>query len=382
MRSALMALGAFVLLASACGDGATGGSGTNPTPPEGTIVNPGESIQAAVDAAAPGDTIRVMPGEYVESHGGDAAVRITKSLKLIAESDGDQVVRILPGPGQMHGILVGPENFGDPDVDGVEIRGFTIEGFSQMGIWLRYVQNFLIEDNVSANNLHNGIWPTLSANGEVRKNISYGALDSALWVEAAENVRVIDNELYRSPTGLEVTISSDVYMEGNDVHDNVVGVGLYHPSGAGLPEDDWPPQPFHSWTLVNNRVYDNNFANPVTGGLVGELPSGSGVLVLGSDDVEIRGNEITNNNFFGVAIIDYCIAVDGSDNSCENNPPSYDTSPDDNIIIDNVITGNAADPPPGPFEPVASDVLVLGGTNNCASGNEIGTMVGELPECS
>ncbi|MDG2304543.1 MAG: right-handed parallel beta-helix repeat-containing protein [Candidatus Binatia bacterium] len=380
MRSALITLGAVLVLSSGCGDSSTSGNGTSPG--DGTVVRPGESIQAAVDAASPGDTIRVMPGDYVESHPGDAAVRVTKSLKLIAESSDGQIVRILPGPGQRQGILVEPEDFLAPDVDGIEINGFTIEGFSKMGIWLRHVQNFVIANNVSINNLENGIWPTLSAHGEVRKNISYGSLDAALWVEASENVRVIDNELYKSPTGLEVTISNEVYMEGNDVHDNVVGVGLYHPSGAGLPPEDWPSTTFHTWTLVNNRIYDNNFPNPVSSGLVAALPSGIGMLVLGVDDVEVDNNEITNNNLFGVAMVDYCIAVDGTANSCENNPPAFsDTSPDNNRFTNNVITGNAADPPEGTFAPLASDFLVLGGTNNCGSGNEVGTITGDLPGC-
>src|SRR5690606_745307 len=279
-------------------------------------------------------------------------------------------VRILPSGNQRHGILVEPENPGDPDVDGVEIKGFTVEGFPNNGIWLRYVQNFVIEGNESANNLENGIWPTLSANGEVRRNVAYGSLDAALWVEAAENVRIIENEVYNSPTGLEVTVSNDIHMEANDIHDNVIGIGLYHPSGAGLPPQDWPSQPFRNWTVLNNRVCNNNFPNPVTGALAGELPPGGGLLVLGVDDVDIPGNVIENNDFFGIAMIDYCIAVDGTANSCENNPPFYaDTSPDDKRLIDNTVTGNGNDPPPGPFQSVAGDILGLGGSNNCASGN-------------
>ena len=118
--------------------------------------------------------------------------------------------------------------------------------------------------------------------------------------------------------------------------------------------------------------------------LVGELPTGGGVLVLGVDDVDIGSNEIQNNNFFGIAMIDYCIAVDGTANSCENNPPFYaDTSPDDNRFIDNVVTGNGSDPPPGPFQAVAGDILGLGGSNNCASGNraDITLLSPELPAC-
>jgi len=360
-------------------------SAPTPVGAKSVTVHPGESIQAAVDAASPNDTVKVLPGAYTETSVGPAAVRVTKPLKLIAKSKlPDEKVRILPGPGQNHGIVAEPANEGDPDINGLTIQGFTIEGFPNMGIWLRHVDKFTIEGNESINNLENGIWPTLSANGEVKKNVSYGSLDSALWVEASENVRILENELYNSPTGLEITVSNDIHMEGNDVHDNVVGIGLYHPSGAGLPPQDWPSQPFRNWTVKDNDVYDNNLTNPVSGGLVGALPSGGGVLVLGVDTVDLQDNRVKNNNFFGIAMVDYCIAVDGTDNSCENNPPFYtDTSPDGNRIVDNEVTGNGSDPPPGPFESVAGDLLGIGGTNNCASGNTATKVLltPELPAC-
>jgi len=344
-------------------------------------VYPGQSIQAAVDAASPGDTVLVMPGDYVETHGGTAAVRITKRLKLLARSRPPDVkVRILPGPGQTDGILVEPATAGDPDVDRVRIRGFTVEGFPNNGIWLRHVNRFRIERNESIDNLENGIWPTLSANGVVRKNVSYGSKDSALWVEASENVRVIANELHHSPTGLEITVSKNVVAQKNDVHDNSIGIGLYHPSAASLP----PLGGDGDWDIVGNRVYDNNQPNDAPpGSMSAELPPGGGILVLGVDDVDLRKNQVHGNDFFGIAMIDYCLAVAGTDFDCGMNPPEVEPSPDDNRVTHNAATDNGAAPPPGPFAPFASDILFLGGTNDCFSGNTAGlTIPATLPACS
>ena len=221
-------------------------------------VTPGQSIQAAVDAASPGDTIRVMPGDYTESHAGTAAVRITKPLKLLAKSKLPNVkVRLLPGAGQGHGILVEPENAGDPDVVGVQIKGFTVQGFPNNGIWLRHVKHFKIENNESIDNLENGIWPTLSANGLVKKNLAYGSQDSALWVEASENVRVISNEFHHSPTGFEITVSKNIVAKKNHIHHNTTGIGLYHPSAASLP----PLGDDGYFDIVGNYVHDNNEPN-------------------------------------------------------------------------------------------------------------------------
>ena len=363
----------FALFVRGCGD-------------EGSpiTVNPGQSIQAAVDAAAAGQTVIVKPGDYTETHSGSAAVRITKPLKLIAESTPNNPVRILPGGSQRQGILVEPENSGDPDVNGIEIKGFTVQGFRNNGIWLRHVTNFNIEGNTSIDNLENGIWPTLSTNGEVKKNLSYGSLDSALWVEAVENVRVIDNTLHTSPTGLEVTVSNDVHMEGNIVYNNVVGIGLYPPESAGLPPSNWPAQPVRNWTVKDNHVYENNLPNPVTGGSVGNLPPGGGILVLGVDTVTVQDNRIENNDFFGIAMTDYCVAVAGTPINCDDNPPIVpDTAPENNAFIGNTLSGNGDNAPPGAFEDLGADILALGGSDNCQSDNTYTKIIQtpELPPC-
>ncbi len=338
-------------------------------------VRPGESIQAAVDAAAPGDLVKVMPGDYTEAHAGAAAVRITKPLRLLALSQApDKKVRILPSnPGQMHGILVEPANEGDPDIDGVEINGFTVQGFSNMGIWLRHVNDFDIENNESIDNLENGIFPTLSANGLVKKNVAYGSQDSALWVEGSENVRVVNNDVHGSPTGLEITISREITVEGNEIHDNTIGVGLYHPATAGLPRDEWPEfWDAGHWHVGKNNIHDNNMINTAEGGETAQLPYGGGILVLGVHDVDVEKNLVANNDFFGISLIDYCLATAGTEFNCTDNPPPAATAPDHVEVVKNTLVDNHGAPPPGPFQAIAADIVDLGGGPNvCFSKNKI-----------
>jgi len=350
--------------------------------PAATItLNPGDAIQAAIDAAPAGSTIKFNPGDYVGVPAGSsqAAIRITKPLKLIAKSKPSKGVRvrILPDAGNVlkHGILVEPANPGDPDVDGVMIKGFTVEGFPKNGIWLRYVNNFKIQSNESINNLENGIWPTLSANGSVKKNLAYGSEDAALWVEASENVRVLKNEFHSSPTGLEITISKNITVMKNNVHDNTVGIGLYHPSAAGLP----PLQPLTDngyWKISKNHVHNNNFPNNAPpGSLSAALPPGGGILVLGVDHVDVTKNTVENNNYFGIAMIDWCFAVDGTSRDCDISPPEVtDTGPDYNQIIGNTLVNNGISAPPG-FPAINADLIALLGTNNCLSDNTFMTSV-------
>jgi parallel beta-helix repeat protein len=370
MRSAQLSIGAVLVVGLAVASAPTAARANSVT------VNPGSSIQAAIDAASPGDTIYVMPGDYNAETGVPAAITINKPLRLIAKSNLPSVkVRILPNTavtGQIHGILAEPANPGDPDINGLVIKGFTVEGFQNMGIWLKHVKNYTIEGNESINNLENGIFPTLSANGLVKRNVAYGSQDSALWVEGSQKVRVVKNELAMSPTGLEITISKDITVERNDVHDNSVGVGLYNPATAGLPQAEWPAGPYGNWRILDNHVHHNNVANTaVAGSETAQLPNGGGILVLGVQNVNVRRNLVERNDFFGVAMIDYCLAVYGTPFDCSTNPPPAPTAPSYIQVTGNKLIDNHAFPPAGPFQPLASDILQLGGSNDCFSRNTI-----------
>jgi parallel beta-helix repeat protein len=346
------------------------------------VVYPGQSIQDAVNAIAPGGTVYVMPGVYQETHGGTAAVTVSKDgVRLIGASkrkkDGPKVV-LQAYPGQRDGIVVQPA-VANTRIDGFLLRGFTIQGFPNNGVVTRYLDNFRIERNESIGNLENGIWPTLSANGLVKKNVAYGSEDSALWVEASENVRVVGNELYDSPTGLEITVSNNIIATKNNVHDNTTGVGLYHPSAAGLP----PLQPLERngfWTITNNWIHDNNAPNSAPpGSMSANLPPGGGILLLGVHDITVQGNRVENNDFYGTSLIDYCVAVAGTSSDCTLHPPQVTaTEPDSNTYVSNTFVNNGTNPVPfGGFEHFAADIAYLlfeDGHTNCFAKNTYTTL--------
>lgn len=350
-------------------------------------VSPGGSIQGAINGASPGDTILVEPGLYQETGNADFGLRIaTDNLRLIGKVNKGQgeagKVRLKQYGTQRTGVYAAPAACGPgvpvggcaDQLQGFYIRGFTVEDFPRNGIQTRFVDDFTIVRNESVRNLNNGIYPTISANGLVQNNISYGSLDTAMWAAAVENVRVIGNELYDSVIGLEITVSNDVYATHNDIHDNVVGVGLFHPNAAGnqqLPV-------MTNWVIEHNNIYDNNlFPNPAPpGSFQAGVPPGVGVLLLGVSGNSVSKNTVENNDFVGIGVLGWCTATATGDpnRNCINDPPQAPTGANDNRIAQNKLLGNGLNPPPIGLEVLAADLTYFdifdGSSGNCFEKNK------------
>ena len=161
----------------------------------------------------------------------------------------------------------------------------------------------------------------------------------------------------------------------NDIHDNVVGVGLFHPNAAGNP----PLPVMQDWVISNNYIHDNNLPNPAPpNSFQAGLPLGGGVLLLGVSDHVVQRNRIEGNDFYGVGIIGWCTAVSfDPTRNCEARPPIAPVSADNNLVARNILKQNGLAPPAAhPLAPLANDVIYLQtppfepGVGNCFENNE------------
>jgi parallel beta-helix repeat protein len=238
-------------------------------------------------------------------------------------------------------------------------------------------------------NKNYGIFPTLSRNGVITHSRASGADDSGIWVETSENIRVTHNVVEDNVNGFEISNSTNITIAHNVARNNSVGL-----ASLFLPDIFDERQDSTGYVVRDNLFVNNNRPNTSRpGSILSTVPSGTGILHIGSDEGRFLRNRIQGHDFTGLAITDYCVAVAGGPFDCAADPdisPGFlaDQEATNNRVRDNVITGNGTNAnPEHPFSVFASDVILLtdGDHGNCYSGNQFDTsvsLIGVLPECA
>lgn len=272
-----------------------GAAGAHP----GTVhtVRPGQSIQAALAAARPGDTVLVRAGTYRENLEitTDRVTLIGDGARLQApEVPTPRRCSVAFGiPQNVHGICIAGElGPGVPPtvvrpVRDVTIRGLTVGRFPSTGIVAFGADGVRIAQSDIAGGTNYGILLSHSSGSEVIGNRLHGASVSGVYIgdspQARATVRgnrVYDNGFY----GVFVRNASTGTISANDIHDNCIGVGLR----PNAPEQD----AVSDWTVHANRIHHNTgFCD------LGEEPhlTGIGVLLAGTQNVDVAYNVIDHN---------------------------------------------------------------------------------------
>jgi parallel beta-helix repeat protein len=331
------------------------------------VVHAGGSIQAAVDAANPGDIIQIEAGTYHE------AIVVNKAgIQLIGITGAGNERVIIENPGdEDNGITVRSNG------DGFVLKNVTVQNFEENGVFMIRADNFLLSHVDTKNNGEYGLFPLFCNGGLIEHCSATGHTDTGLYIGQSENITLEYNIAFGNVNGLEVENCSNVTVSKNQSYDNVCGILIVLLPGLTIKTS--------TNILVNdNHVYGNNHINfaEAGGGFEAFVPSGSGILVVGVDNVTIKDNKISDNNFVGVATVSTLLlgAIAGL-------PPQafadIEPNPDGTKIISNVLGNNGAAPPAGIPLPGVDLLWDGSGTNNCWSNNHFSTAYpSSLPVCN
>ena len=285
---------------------------------ETLTVNPGESIQATVAKAKPGDTIRVMPGTYKET------VFIDKDDIHLQGVVAEGKWPVLDGESKLNdGILASGH--------GTVIERMWVKHFKGNGIMTQGANNYRIVNNVVEGPTFYAIFPQFGRNGLVAYNIITKSDDAAIYVGMSDGVDVLYNETSDSIIGIETENSLNTLIEGNYVHDNVMGIAATNLPGLPIKRAE-------NLIIRNNFVVRNNtknFAPP--GAITAGAPAGVGILVLGTDATIVENNLIRDNKSTGVLIAETTLFVTTPD-------AKLDPFPDRTQILRNTYINNGYDP--------------------------------------
>jgi len=333
--------------------------------PSTTVVHPGESIQAAVNAARPGDVIAIEPGRYAE-----AVHVMVPRLRLVGRGDrGSGVVVENPG-GEDNGITVAPGS------DGFALVNVTVRGFEENGVLLTGVRGFPLSQLTAQDNGEYGLFPVHSRDGVIERCRASGHNDTGIYVGQDTNVAVLRSVTFANVNGIEFENSQHVQALGNDTYDNVVGILVVLLPGLDAKTSS-------DVLVAGNRVHDNNhpnFAPP--GDLASFVPTGSGILVVGADHVTVAENLVTRNHFVGIGVASTLVL-----GQLAGLPPEafsdIEPDPDFDRIVGNLVIRNGAVASPIPFVPAVDLLWVPAGVGNCWRRNRFMTSFPDpLPRCT
>ena len=385
-------------------------------------VHAGQSIQAAIDQAKPGDVVAVEPGNYQEtgrpcpSSPSDtcALVVTTDDIRLFGmggddDHDGDHHQGDQGGQGdhghghdaaaksdhgsKPHRVVLTPMGDQDrgievarPGADGAQclddqsqrlqkfsIRGFTVNGFADDGIFIFCVDDWQIREVSANDNGEYALFPSHTRHGRITRSIATGAHDTGIYIGQSFDARIDHNVSTKNVSGYELENSSNMRLDHNSSFKNTAGILTFANPGLDVHVNE-------NNRIDHNFVVGNNAPNTCIdpNDEVCQVPSGTGILLLATDSNTVQNNWVLNNDSYGIGTISQC-TLDAS--TCHS--LDVDPDPDHNVIAHNFVQGNGSSPdplvPPLFAVDLAWDVT---GTGNCWSHNKAGTTFPDpLPEC-
>ncbi len=291
--------------------------------PHTWTVQPGGSIQAAVDQAQPGDTIQVAAGVYHE------AVKVTKdSLTLQGMPDSSGQLPVLDGQGKLDNGVYATGSF-------FTIENFQIQNYTDNGVATVNMAGSTYRDLTISDPGQYGVFPDLNTHVLVQRVKVTGALDAGIYVGQSRDIMVEDCQSFNNNSGIEIESSIDAVVQNNDVHDNTLGILVWVST-----EPDTIAKEGRNTHVLNNHVTNNNTAPIATTSLPGAIPPGFGILVLIADQTEVAHNTIQGNNSAGVAVVQAATAF------TDTHAFTVPLIPEGTWLHDNQYSGNGTKPAP------------------------------------
>jgi hypothetical protein len=264
-------------------------------------VEEGESIQAAIDKAKPYTTIEIEEGTFKES-----LTVNTDGIKLVGDGrkethivppdtlvDGDGCV-FAPEPGApliANGICVG--NFDNPEdvVKDVHVSHLSVDGFNGDGIFFLGTKDGEVIRTILSDYGGYGLFANSSSGTTIARNVTYNSVEdhnpeAGIYIGDSPDAdaKVWKNVAWGNLFGIFIRDASHGKVRENKTFSNCVGILFLN---TDAPDD------LAHWLAEDNNVTANNRQCPA--GEEAPPLSGSGIAILGGDDIDVIDNGVFGN---------------------------------------------------------------------------------------
>jgi parallel beta-helix repeat protein len=235
------------------------------------------------------------------------------------------------------GLLVNADNFAIEDLAIEDTVGDAIKINESENVIIRNVRTEWTGGPLTTNGAY-GIYPVQSRNILIDGAVAIGASDAGIYVGQSTQIIVRNSRAEYNVAGIEIENSTFADVYNNVATNNTGGILVFD-----LP--NLPVQGGRNTRVFNNQIINNNVANfAPEGNIVGEVPTGSGLMVLANDSIEVFGNEFTDNDSANIMIISYFTTERPFEDS------NYDPFPETIYIHDNVFSGGGSQPDSEPLQ--------------------------------
>ena len=191
------------------------------------------------------------------------------------------------------------------------------------GITFRRVKAQWLGGPKSTNGAY-GLYPVQCENVLIEHCVAIAASDAGIYVGQSKNIIVRFSEAFENVAGIEIENSTKADVYGNNVHGNTGGILVFD-----LP--DLVVKEGKQIRIFDNIIKKNNIDNfAPEGNIVAKVPSGTGIMVMATEQVEIFGNTIIDNKTAGTAIVSYFITEEETKDT-QYNPYTSSIYVHDNI---------------------------------------------------
>jgi len=269
-----------------------------------------KDFQLKLILAEPGDTIKLESGLFP----------ILGTLSM--EGKENIVIRgagmngtVLSFAGQVEGA----QGLSITNCTNITLEDFTVQNAKGDAIKCQYVDGITFRrvkaqwlGGPKPTNGAYGLYPVQCENVLIEHCVAIAASDAGIYVGQSKDIIVRFSEAFDNVAGIEIENSTRADVYGNNVHGNTGGILVFD-----LP--DLVVKEGKQVRIFDNIIKDNNIDNfAPEGNIVGKVPSGTGIMVMATEQVEVFDNTIINNKTAGTAVVSYYITEEETKDSQYN----------------------------------------------------------------